>query len=146
MSYHCIYLYLQSCRINGNQNILFVIGNCGEVSNILYWKNFDSWRLAPIFEVKFNSNWRILFSVIITSLILAAKFYCETQDVVINGDVAKLLAKINKTSSFNLNEMEATMAGLVDFNLFVTQQEYNKEASKLNLQVSKARQEDIALK
>lgn len=38
------------------------------------------------------------------------------------------------------------MAGLVDFNLFVTQQEYNKEASKLNLQVSKARQEDIALK
>ena len=69
----------------------------------------------------------------ISALILAAKFFCETQDVVINGDIARFLANSRTFSSDKLNEMEGTLAELIDYNLFVSQQDYNKEANKLNI-------------
>lgn len=88
----------------------------------------------------------IVENLMITALVLAAKFYCETQDVVINADIAKLLCSLNKSTEFDLNAMEATFADLVDFDLFVSQQEYNKEAGKLNILLSKARQIELAEK
>ena len=69
----------------------------------------------------------------ICSLILAAKFFCETQDVVVNCDIARFLANSRNATATKLNEMESTLANLIDYNLFVSQQDYNKEANKLNL-------------
>lgn len=92
------------------------------------WRPFNSPLLVELVVTDLFYS-----SIMITALVLAAKFYCETQDVVVNADIAKLLCSLNKTASFDLNAMEATLADLVDFDLFVSQQEYNKEAGKLNI-------------
>ena len=80
----------------------------------------------------------------ITSLVLAAKFFCETQEVVVNADIARLLSGSKSAAAFDLNAMEAAFADLIDFHLFVSQEEYNKEANKVNLLLQKARQEELA--
>ena len=79
----------------------------------------------------------------ICSLILASKFYCETEDVVINSDIARLLAGSKNATVNKLNEMEKTFASLIDFNLFVSTEEYNKEAGKLNTAISENRLEEM---
>ena len=76
----------------------------------------------------------------ICALMLAAKFYQETEDNYVNGDIARLL---DISSASKLNSMEAAMVSLLDFNLFVGLLDYNKEASKLNARVVAAKQEEM---
>lgn len=66
----------------------------------------------------------------ICSLILATKFYCETEDVVVNSNIERLLFP---AGSETLNQMESTFADLIDFDLFVSLKDYNAEANKVNL-------------
>jgi len=82
------------------------------------------------------------YSVAITCLILAAKFYCETEDIVVNIDIARaiglgsgILDGLQK-----LNAMEAKMLDLLDFNLFVCIKDYNKVQNFLNEKVKKAKE------
>ena len=70
----------------------------------------------------------LLFSVLISAVILAAKYYCETEDVLVNCDIARYLTGIKNRGIEKLNEMESTLANILDFNLHVSLEEYNKEA------------------
>ena len=74
----------------------------------------------------------ILFRVTVVCLILAYKYYCETQDIVVNIDVCRLMG-IRGASSQSLSEgadrlmnMELTMLDILDFDLHVSISEYNK--------------------
>jgi hypothetical protein len=82
----------------------------------------------------------------LTAIIIACKFYCETEDVVVNEDIARLM-KIANHSSHSclecisatsmdeseedgedlalLNSMEARLLDLLKFELYVSPQEYN---------------------
>jgi len=73
---------------------------------------------------------------------LAAKFYCETEDIVVNIDIARaiglgsgILDGLQK-----LNAMEAKMLDLLDYNLFVSIKDYNKVQNFLNEKVKKAKE------
>jgi hypothetical protein len=75
----------------------------------------------------FFFNTKIAKNVIISCLLLAAKFYCEVEDIYDNKNVARVLK--NEIRCFpklqKLNEMEATMVDLIDWNLFVSLSEFN---------------------
>lgn len=73
---------------------------------------------------------------------MAAKFYCETEDIVVNIDIARaiglgsgILDGLQK-----LNAMEAKMLDLLDYNLFVSIKDYNKVQNFLNEKVKKAKE------
>ena len=63
-------------------------------------------------------------NIVITSLVLAAKFYLEPSEVVVNCDIARLL-QINHQQ---LNQMELTLIQVIDA-LYVSIHDYNKQAS-----------------
>ena len=67
-------------------------------------------------------------SVAISCLLLAAKYHCETEDIIINIDIARALHLCpNPIGSLRkLNAMEAKMLELLDFRLFVSAQDFNK--------------------
>jgi hypothetical protein len=75
----------------------------------------------------FFFNTKIAKNVIISCLLLAAKFYCEVEDIYDNKNVARVLK--NEIRCFpklqKLNEMEAAMVDLIDWNLFVSLSEFN---------------------
>lgn len=64
----------------------------------------------------------------VCALILASKFYCETEDLYVNSDIARLLASNGKFDAEKLNTMEVALADLLDYKLFVSQTEYNEDA------------------
>lgn len=80
---------------------------------------------------QFFLNSKLVQSVMISALILASKFFCEGQDVVVNSDIARLL---NYPPS-KLNQMESTMIKLLDFNLYVSTLKYNNAANLINISV-----------
>lgn len=80
----------------------------------------------------------------ITALVLAAKFFCETQDVVVNADISRFLVNSKSNKAFDLNTMEYMLCDVLDFELFVSQQQYAKEAAKLNAMIAKAKEEEEA--
>jgi hypothetical protein len=73
---------------------------------------------------------------------LATKFYCETTDIFVNADIARLLWTSGKLQPEKLNRMETALAQLIDYDLFVSPNEYNTESSKINQQIRRI-QEDL---
>jgi hypothetical protein len=78
-----------------------------------------------------------------TCLILATKYYCETQDIVVNIDICRLMGLRGDNSNFSptknyqegadlLMAMELRVLDLIDFNLHVSLTEYNQTKSIFN--------------
>ena len=79
----------------------------------------------------------------ISCLLLASKFYLETQDVVVNSDIARILTGINHMSTHQLNKMELTMASLLNFEFYVSIFDYNRVANLLNVKVKRYNEEQM---
>lgn len=62
---------------------------------------------------------------------MASKFFLEANDVVVNCDIARVIGM----EPLALNKIESTLAGLLDFNFFVSTLDYNKVACILNEKV-----------
>lgn len=62
-------------------------------------------------------------------LFMATKFYMETQDVVFNSDIAILLEESLAARPDKVNSMELAFLELLDFNLYVSLQDYNSIAN-----------------
>lgn len=76
----------------------------------------------------FFLSFQMIENVAISCLLLAAKFHCESDDVVVNIDIAKAM-KIGKNSTDGkkkLDAMEATMLTLLD-KMFFTEKQFNLE-------------------
>jgi hypothetical protein len=87
-------------------------------------------------------------------LILAAKYYCETQDIVVNIDICRLMeirggdpSSTDGSSSQSyvlgaekLMAMELRVLDLIDFNLYVSIQEYNQTQSIFNAKIKAEKQ------
>ena len=74
----------------------------------------------------------------ISCLLLAAKFHCESDEVVVNLDISKAL-NIGKNvvdSKKKLDAMEARMLTLLD-KMYVSEQQFNMEQKKLNDKIKK---------
>jgi hypothetical protein len=70
------------------------------------------------------------FSVVISCLIVAAKFYCETEDVVVNADIARLLCESTLVADVEwFNSMEEQILALLDFDLYVSVLDFNRISS-----------------
>lgn len=77
-------------------------------------------------------------------MITAAKFYCETEDVVVNVDIARLLG-LGSTIQEGLemlNKMESSLIDLIDFNMFVSTVDYNKNQNIINERIKKQKETD----
>lgn len=77
-------------------------------------------------------------------MITAAKFYCETEDVVVNVDIARLLS-LGSTIQEGLemlNKMESSLVDLIDFNMFVSTVDYNKNQNIINERIKKQKETD----
>jgi len=77
-------------------------------------------------------------NVAITCLLLAAKFSCESCDVVVNVDVARAM-KVGATLADGKNKlgsMEVKMLTLLD-KMFVSEKYFNMEQKKLNNEMKK---------
>lgn len=77
-------------------------------------------------------------------MITAAKFYCETEDVVVNVDIARLLG-LGSTIQEGLemlNKMESSLVDLIDFNMFVSTVDYNKNQNIINERIKKQKETD----
>ncbi len=74
-----------------------------------------------------------------TCLILAAKYFCETEDVVINLDICRMLGlKINNSfheATKRLMSMELKLLSLMDWNIYVLPQDYNFAQHKFNAKI-----------
>jgi len=72
-----------------------------------------------------NCNYRVTF----TCLILAAKYFNETEDVVVNLDICRMLGfKINNSfheASKRIMSMELQLLSMFDWHIYVSQQDYN---------------------
>ena len=80
-------------------------------------------------------------------MIIASKYYCETQDIVVNIDVCRLLEIRGGVPTSNsparsyaegtdlLMKMEHTVLELIDFRLFVSVQEFNETQSIFNTKI-----------
>ena len=77
----------------------------------------------------------------ITSVVLAAKFYLETCDLVVNSDIARLLS--TSGTVMDLNGMEEALTDLLDFDLWVSSEQYNQKANSINVLIQKARVVDL---
>jgi hypothetical protein len=80
---------------------------------------------------------------------LATKYYCETQDIVVNIDICRLMgikggdpatADGSSTQSYvmgaeKLMMMELRVLDLIDFNLYVSISEYNQTQSIFNSKI-----------
>lgn len=87
-----------------------------------------------------------------TCLILASKYYCETQDIVVNIDICRLMGirggettGVSPTQSYvqgadKLMEMELRLLELIDYQLFVPIQEFNETQSIFNSKIKSERQ------
>ena len=72
----------------------------------------------------------VYFSVLISCLIIAAKFYCETEDVVVNADIARFLSGGNLIADFEwLNSLEEQILSFLDFDLYVSLLDFNRISS-----------------
>lgn len=71
-----------------------------------------------------------------TCLIIASKYYCETQDIVVNIDICRLMGIKGESTdetptqeyiqgAEKLMEMELRVLDLIDYDLFVSNVEYN---------------------
>ena len=72
-----------------------------------------------------------------TCLILASKYYCETQDIIVNIDICRLMgirgenSNSSPTKSYQegadlLMAMELRALDLIEFDLHVSLEEYNQ--------------------
>lgn len=86
-----------------------------------------------------------------TCLILATKYYCETQDIVVNIDVCRLMGIRSDNSSSSptksyqegadlLMAMELRTLDLINFDLYVSINEYNQTRSIFNLKIKNEKQ------
>ena len=73
----------------------------------------------------------IFYSVIVGSLVLAAKFFLEANDVVVNCDIARVLGMSPQT----LNLCEYKLSTFLDFDFFVSPLDYNRVACTFNQKV-----------
>lgn len=80
----------------------------------------------------------------ITAIVLASKFYCETQDVVVNADISRFVVDSKIHKAFDLDAMESSLCKVLDFDLFVSEQQYIKEAAKINTMIAKSNEETQA--
>lgn len=69
----------------------------------------------------FTLSNRYSYSIIITTLVIAAKYYQEATEVVVNCDIARIL----HMKPGRLNQMERTLLALID-ELYVSIHDYNK--------------------
>ena len=81
------------------------------------------------------------YRVTITCLILAAKYYCETEDIVVNIDICRLLG-IKSAGSYAegakiLMSMESQMLSILQYEIYVSLQEYNEAQHKFNVKITK---------
>ena len=78
-----------------------------------------------------------------TCLILASKYYCETQDIIVNIDICRLMgirgenSNSSPTKSYQagadlLMAMELRALDLIEFDLHVSLEEYNQTKSIFN--------------
>jgi hypothetical protein len=87
----------------------------------------------------FFLSYQMIENIAITCLLLAAKFHCETDDVLVNVDIAMAM-KMGKSVSDGkkkLDSMEVTMLTLLD-KMFITEKQYNMEQKKLNDKIKQA--------
>lgn len=86
-----------------------------------------------------------------TCLILATKYYCETQDIVVNIDICRLMGirsdnqSSSPTKSYQegadlLMAMELRTLDLINFDLYVSIYEYNQTRSIFNLKIKNEKQ------
>ena len=71
---------------------------------------------------------QMIENIALTCILVAAKFNLETEDVVVNTDIARAM-KLgnNKIDGLQkLNAMEAKMLEILDFELFVSIKDFNK--------------------
>ena len=72
-----------------------------------------------------------------TCLIIATKYYCETQDLIVNIDICKLMdvkgdsaddasSQCYLEGAKKLIKMELRVLDLIDFDLYVSPEEYNQ--------------------
>lgn len=62
----------------------------------------------------------------------------------VNSNIERLLQEVSGVK-VDLYRMESEVAGLLDFKLFVSLEEYNREACQLNVLIHKQRAEDLQL-
>lgn len=70
-------------------------------------------------------------NVIITSIVIAAKYYLEANDVIVNCDIARLLYLCPE----RLNQMEESLLSLIIDQMYVSSYDYNKQACDLNKKI-----------
>jgi len=104
------------------------------------------------------------YSVVTIALVLAAKFYCETSDVVVNSDVARVLDLrshhpfkscccltqgqnvsdlfLCDTATQNtelINRMETALCHFLRFDFYVSEHQYNQVVLEFNARIRKER-------
>lgn len=85
---------------------------------------------ACMAQTQFFLTSAIAENIIITSLVIAAKYYQEATEVVVNCDIARIL----HIQPYRLNQMERILVSLID-QLFVSIHDYNKQACVFNKQI-----------
>lgn len=73
-------------------------------------------------------------------LVLAYKYHLETEDVASNLDLARILEGSMTAVPFHVNAIECQMLAILDFVLFVSEDEYNAVASMFNTLVKSEEQ------
>ena len=68
-------------------------------------------------------------------LVLAYKYYNETEDVASNRDLARILEGSLAAVPDQINAIEGRMLDILDFDLFVSQDEFNSTAATFNSKV-----------
>ena len=86
---------------------------------------------AKMAQTQFFLSSSVAENVIITSIVIAAKYYMETTDVIVNCDIARLLY----LQPERLNSMEESLLSMIIDQLFVSSQDYNKQACELNKKI-----------
>ena len=72
-------------------------------------------------------------------MILAAKYFCETEEVVVNLDICRMLGlKVNGSfheAAKRLMSMELQLLSIMDWDIYVSPQDYNKAQHKFNSKI-----------
>ena len=80
-------------------------------------------------------------------LILAAKYFCETEDVVVNIDICRMLGlKINNSfheANKRLTSMELKLLSLMDWQIYVSPQDYNSAQHNFNAKIKQQKVDQL---
>lgn len=97
---------------------------CLTIASIYIQRAIKNWK-----KTEFFLSTLVAEKITLTCLILAAKYFCETEEVVVNLDICRMLGlQVNGSlheATKRLMCMELELLTMIDWDIYVSPQEYN---------------------